>query len=598
MRARRPPCGEWLWRAIGLTLLLSLSLFAHAADRAASPGPYLGIVLLDRAEFIESDFLPFPTARGQTVALPDNWRLRAPALSAIAWYRLAITLTAPPSQPLALYVPHLSMAGEVWLNGALLNPGVGLSDGAGRHASPMPASPLYLVLPAGLFHRGENQLFIKLQGDSRVRSGLSAIRLGPTQALYRQWLQRYAMQVAVPYILLVLIAGAVCFLPAYARRRRRRSVTPLAFIASLVCLLAYPLFMAVSPGVEEGLRAIAATLMFWALCVEGYRLSGARLRFFTPLLHGVTLLTIAVVVLFMLMGLASDRIWLLTWPHVLLRLVPIFLLLIRGWRTRSLKLLALAFTALLWTLCVAQSYLLIMEWLPWDDFSLGVIGALPFCLMLIFFFAEQFIIDKEESLKAQGAAVAAERARILQDMHDGMGAQLITALRLARSPQCDSGELARHIEQSLQDLRLIIDSLDMAEHDLLPLLGNLRFRLQPRLTALGIGLQWDISPIPSLDYLTPASALSILRIVQEAINNALQHAQPSHIRIEVKQQDDEVLIRVADDGNGMLPDIIRPGARGLSGMRARADKLGMRLSVRGGPGGTEIALYLPLLGNR
>jgi len=184
--------------------------------------------------------------------------------------------------------------------------------------------------------------------------------------------------------------------------------------------------------------------------------------------------------------------------------------------------------------------------------------------------------------------------RILQDMHDGMGAQLITALRLARRKDTDREKLARHIEESLQDLRLIIDSLDMTEHDLLPLLGNLRFRLEPRLQALGIQLAWDVSPLPPLTYLTPESALSVLRIVQEAVNNALQHTQSPLITISVQPHENAIIIRVADNGHGVIPNDRRPGSRGINGMQARADKLGVRLFIQGGAQGTEVILFLPL----
>ncbi|NDL61873.1 sensor histidine kinase [Acerihabitans arboris] len=589
----------WSWCATALLLPL-LSSLALLADAAApldiDPDEPHNTVLLDRAEFIiNSDCTP-PARHGATVTLPDNWRLRAPTLNGIAWYRLAFHLDSLPEQPLALYLPHLSVAGEIWLNGSLLNPGVRFNDIAGRHVVPMNESPLYIVLPAGLFRNGDNQLAVRLEGDSALRSGLSAIRLGPALSLRAVWFERYLLQVIVPYVLLVLIAGSLCFLVAYTWRQRRLFIIQFALLASLATLLAYLADLAIPLGAQEALRVIITTIMYWALCVAGYRLSGARLRWFPPLLHGLTLLTIIIVIATMIVGEATDRTWLITWPHVAFRLVPIGLLLARGLKTRSVKLIALSSTGLLWTLTVAQSYLIIMEWLPWDSFRWSFVGALPFCIVMIYFFAERFIIDREGSQIEKRAAIVAERARILQDMHDGMGAQLITALRLARRHDSDPEELARHIEESLQDLRLIIDSLDLTEHDLLPLLGNLRFRLQPRLSALGINLEWDVSPIPSLNYLTPESALSILRIVQEAINNALQHAQPSRIRIEIKPVGEEVVIRVSDDGHGMLPEIVRPGSHGLAGMHSRANKLGARLTIQGGPAGTEIVLYLPLFG--
>ncbi len=573
--------------------LLVLCCLAPPSGAAPQLRPH-DVLRLDRAELIAVNTPLPPRQPGVLTRLPDNWRLRDPHFSGIVWYRLHFSLAGMPEWPLGLYLPHLSVTGEVWLNGSLLNPGVRFGTPAGKHVVAMSEQPLFIVLPAGLFRPGDNRLDIRLLGDGSVRSGLSAITLGPAMHLHRIWFQRYLFQVVAPYILLVLVAGSLCFLLAYTWQQRRVFIIQFALLISLAALLSYILDLRISLGAQQALRTIITTVMYWALCVAGYRLAGFSLRGFLPLLHGLTAVTLAVILIILLLGDASDRIWLITWPHVLIRLVPIGLLFYSGWQTREFKFIALGLTALIWNATVAQSYFIIMDWLPWDSFRLSIVGALPFCLVMIYYFAERFIASREGSRREQRAAIIAERMRILQDMHDGMGAQLITALRLARRDDTDRDDLARHIEESLQDLRLIIDSLDMTEHDLLPLLGNLRFRLEPRLRALGIHLAWDVLPIPPLTYLTPESALSVLRIVQEAVNNALQHAQPTRITISVRPQADTVIIRVADDGHGVLPGDRRPGSRGLNGMQARADKLGVRLLIHGSPQGTEVCLFLPL----
>jgi signal transduction histidine kinase len=213
---------------------------------------------------------------------------------------------------------------------------------------------------------------------------------------------------------------------------------------------------------------------------------------------------------------------------------------------------------------------------------------------MLYFFAEHFIVEREQAARQQRDAIAAERGRILQDMHDGMGAQLITALRLARRGDVPREQLIGSIEESLQDMRLIVDSLDLTEHDLLPLLGNLRFRLEPRLAALGIRLEWQVTPLPELPYLTPASALAVLRIAQEAINNAVQHANPEYIRISANAEADGIVIGIADNGPGFTPAMTSPSSRGLSGMYMRAERLGARLRLESDASGTRVTLLLPI----
>lgn len=573
---------------------LLLALFAIIAW--ARPLPENEIRLLDRAELVISDAATPPARGWEPIVLPDNWRSSRPQLSGMAWYRVRFALSPVPSQPQALYLPRLSLIAELRLNGSVLTPNVRF-DEPGRKGVPMDNAPVYVVLPSGLFRDGENLLEVRLQGDRQIRSGLSAIRLGPAVTLHPVWFERQLLQVYLPYVLLVLTSGALCFVYAYTLRQRRFSTIQLALLVGIATLLLYSaLELPISRGNEQGVRALATTGMYWLLCVSGYRLSGIRVPGMPAVIHAVAALTFAALGVAMLRADVTDRIWLLAWPLVFLQMSVIALLLLSAWRRRSFKLLLLASSAAFWMTTVAQSLAIISEWLPWDSFRWSVSGALPFCIVLLFFFAERFILDREEAAREQRAAIANERGRILQDMHDGIGAQLITAKRLARRPDVDRDELASMIEESLQDLRLIIDSLDLTERDLLPLLGNLRLRLQPRLAALGIRLEWDVQPLPALTGLGPESALAILRIVQEAINNAVRHARPTCIRITVRADEQQAVIRISDDGRGFDAATVGPGRRGLTGMHLRANKIGAQLSIEGRAGsgtGAQVTLTIP-----
>ncbi len=576
-----------------LAVLLFTLIFwgIHARATATSPA----MLRLDTARFIVSDSATPPEDSGQSVRLPDNWRLRTPGMGGFAWYRLPFTLDTVPAGPLAVYLPHLSVAGELWLNGSLLTPGVRFADGVqGGTTRPMSDEPLYVVLPSGLFNAGVNELAIRVQGNSAISSGISAISLGEAETLRDVWFGRYLIQVISPYVILVLMAGSVFFLLAYTWRQRRLFILQLALLLSLLALMSYLSTMAVGIGTSQGLRIIATTLLFWALCLAGWRLAEGKWRWFEPLLHTISALTLLITFIYITRGEATDRLWQLTWPHIGLRMLVIGRVCYQGFRLASARLWLLAATAFIWNLTIAQSNLVKMDWLQWDSYQLSFIGALPFSLVVIYTLAERFIADHDENRRQQRAAIITERSRILQDMHDGMGAHLITALRLARRQDSSREQLARCIEESLQDLRLIIDSLDLTEQDLLPLLGNLRFRLEPRLQALGIRLEWRVTPLPLLPDLTPDAALSILRIVQEAVNNVIQHAQSSSITLTVKPAGNHIRIVISDDGNGLIPANSHPGSRGLNGMRVRAEKIGASLAVTGGASGTRVELSLPI----
>ncbi|KAF1047957.1 sensor histidine kinase [Xylophilus sp.] len=603
LRAARWPALLAGWSVVPLiALCVWLGILAGRQAEAADEGnPRL--LRITRAEFALAPAnapTATPPADGwQAVELPDNWYVRAPRQTGFAWYRMRIALDAPPSQPLALYLPRLRLVGQLYLNGSLLNPGVEF-DLQGRESQPAQnETPIYIVLPSGLFRAGTNLLEVQLQGDARVHSGISAVTLGPADLLYPRWLVRYLVQVMASYVVMVLVAGTLCALLAYTRRERGFSLISTLLLAAVVTLAAFLApGLPLSAGGQQALRLVVSMVMYWLLCVAGYRYARVRLPWFLPLLHAVSAATVVAALAIAAVEGASDGLWLLTWPHLVLRGAVAGLLLHRAWRERSAKLLALGAAAALWVAAIMHSNLLLQDLLPWDTFRWTIASSLPFCMVMLYVFAERFILDREESARAQQEVIAAERGRILQDMHDGMGAQLATALRLARTPRSDRAELARAIEEALLDLRLIIDSLDhTAQDDLLPLLGNLRFRLEPRLEALGIQLVWDMAPLPGLSGLPPQSALAVLRIVQEALHNALQHAGARRIEVSARiGGDHRVLIRVADDGRGFAEPARRLGGRGLAGMRLRAGRIGASLEVRshaGGECGTVVELRLP-----
>lgn len=74
-----------------------------------------------------------------------------------------------------------------------------------------------------------------------------------------------------------------------------------------------------------------------------------------------------------------------------------------------------------------------------------------------------------------------ERRRIMRDMHDGMGGHLVSTLALAESGATKSETIAEALRAALNDLRLMIDSLDPVEGDLTLVLGMFRARLESQL---------------------------------------------------------------------------------------------------------------------
>jgi signal transduction histidine kinase len=194
---------------------------------------------------------------------------------------------------------------------------------------------------------------------------------------------------------------------------------------------------------------------------------------------------------------------------------------------------------------------------------------------------------------SRAAAVTEERQRIMTDMHDGIGAQLISALCLAESEQASPRDIAAVLRECIDDLRLTIDSLESADNELLPALGNFRYRIERRLRALGIELEWRVNDLPALPYLSARTLLHILRILQEAFANVLKHALAKRIRLEtgVAPGGRRVFIRVSDDGKGFVSSEVQ--GRGLGNMARRAAAIAAELRVSSSAEGTTVELMLP-----
>jgi signal transduction histidine kinase len=195
----------------------------------------------------------------------------------------------------------------------------------------------------------------------------------------------------------------------------------------------------------------------------------------------------------------------------------------------------------------------------------------------------------------QQRTTAEERQKLMRDMHDGIGSHLMSTLALARMGALSQHDMEEILADCIDELKITIDSLEPVESDLLVVLGNLRYRLEPRLNAAGIELEWAVSDIPPLAYLNPENTRSILRIVQEAFTNTLKHAHANRITLStgVDYANARVIVRLTDDGQGFKPG--QPAGRGVENMKSRAAKLNGGVEVlplKGG--GTCVNLYLPL----
>lgn len=201
-----------------------------------------------------------------------------------------------------------------------------------------------------------------------------------------------------------------------------------------------------------------------------------------------------------------------------------------------------------------------------------------------------------ERTAREAEATVLERSRIMQDMHDGLGSQLVSSLVMARAGELNSQQTYEILRSCIDDLRLAIDTSYGTDDSLLLALGNLRFRMQPRLKAAGISLQWDTQALNDPLPLHPQAHLPVLRLVQESLTNALKHAGAKTITLKASLADTELDIRIEDDGRGFDVDAAKEQAagKGLNSMEKRARLLGGQLQISSSESGTVVWLRVPL----
>lgn len=194
-----------------------------------------------------------------------------------------------------------------------------------------------------------------------------------------------------------------------------------------------------------------------------------------------------------------------------------------------------------------------------------------------------FVVESRDAY-ARGAAV--ERRRIAGDLHDHLGANLLSALHSR-----DGARKDRYIRETLADLRSIVTA-PASEADLAQTLAGARKEMAERLEARDVRLDWAHEALPS-DALAPSAAPALRAILRELTNNTIKHAEASRVLVHFSMSPEDFTVVVEDDGRGFDPGRVAEGA-GLSGLRERVGRLGGRIEwAAAEPHGVRVTVILP-----
>lgn len=188
------------------------------------------------------------------------------------------------------------------------------------------------------------------------------------------------------------------------------------------------------------------------------------------------------------------------------------------------------------------------------------------------------------------------REKLIQDMHDGFGSQLATASIMAKNHALSPAEMGQLLDDCLTDLQLVVDTHLASSHHLCDVLFDFKHRLQQRLGHTPLHFQCGIE-VPEGPWLSQDKTLQLLRVLQEAVSNALRHAHASELRLLITLDDAQahVLAWVQDNGRGLAG--AQGVGRGLNTMKSRVRELGGQLSIESGSGVTvhiRVPVHTPM----
>ena len=575
--------------------------------------PELGeqVFVLDQARTAasDSDTPPPASAFQSSTSLPENWSLSRRDFEGRVWYRFNFTASAT-QQPWALYLPRVSQNAAVYINGVYIGSG-------GKMSRPFTINtrrPLLFEFNPTLLQASDNTIDIAVAGYANSDAGLNPPYIGPSSLIKSHFEYHHFSMVTLRFAAFVVIFLMTIFSGWLWILRRQDPVYRKFFI---VCLIGSAWIF-----VTHSTYPLPPFLVNWS-----------RLVFPCWFTFGVFLLANRLVDRPKQKDETAFFIYIILGGILLLLVPPAQQLRILGIWVIGTALLGIWIVYILWKgsnnseRASVSSLLIVM--------SIGyVLGLHDIALLLlkkahvapyIFHFAPILLsmvlgaeitarfmqsLDSSEKLNRElhalveekrselelsyrqlaqlerKQAVYRERERIMRDLHDGLGGHLMTALAHSEMEHSNA-QVREAIAQALNELRLMIDSVDIDPEHFCTLLGSMRDRIEPLLESTGGCFKWNMASEPDMKHMDRSQILHVLRIIQECFTNILRHSGAREIHVTTTRN----RISIIDDGKGFSTEKPSSG-RGLVNMRQRAHAAGVDLHIASSPQGTGIFIDL------
>ena len=606
-------------------------VFGASAGAVAATDNTAPVRTIRQALAVEGDSPQFPSAAAAAAtatlqALPDSWAQSRPGYEGLVWYRVSfdVSPTTDPEAVLALYVERVCTNLEVHLNGRRIFSGGRMDEPVTRNCY----QPQLVPLPAALLRQQGNRLDLKVRGyalqhvsSSQRAAGLSTLRIGPLAELSGVWRKQQFWNVTAAQLVGVTLLVLGVFMIGVGWFNRGASyLMYFGTLAIVWAMLTARLWLNDLPVFNEtaellvslGFAPVVGLLIVFLLRYARVK----RRRIDLMLLAQCVLLPVSL----LLAGPQHLYAAVTVWYWVLgLEVVAAMLTYLRvSWsRRRSEFWVMSAILALLGLLLALEVALHLQSGSIWRGHVLRF--ALPVLVLVVSFrlvqvFAralrvaeagrttlEARIQEATQEIEHNFAQLAElrveqvtekERKRIAADLHDDLGAKLLTIVHTS-----DSERISTLAREALEEMRLSVRGLTGKPLLVADALADWRAETVSRLGQANVEADWD-GPTEELEQLMSARGyVQTTRILREAVSNIIKHSGASHCSVQCKIGEKEVGLVVQDNGRGIPLELDGRLDRGhgMSSMKHRAKQMNGQCLVESGPGyGTVIRLTLPL----
>ncbi len=602
-------------------MLVMFSLFAATAQAVG----LLHQSIAYTTDIAIGEAMPTQEQQWSRAKLPDDWSQTKPGFRGAAWYRLRFDLSAIPNEPLVIYVSRVAMYAQIMVNGKWIK-----HQSASNLALPhLWNTPVCELLPEAFLDLGSNTILLKVSSNNRSMAGLSEVNIMLNSELGQAFdtdffLKRTAVQISTAVALLMTLYSFI-YWRGIANNRA------FGFFSAALAVWAFRnvnYFLDILP--TSGESWIAGSVLVHIIFI--YLVT----RFIYALyeIDSVRCERVLRYLVIFAAALALSRVF-FEWPAFWVNkcgwlVVPaVFWLMTitikQALAKPSASTRLMAATMIFYFISVIYDELIVARYLPFDSTFVDHFASIFMFVAVTSILAQRQVLErnelefskralintvsqKETELSAsydrlriveiaatKQSTLQAERKRLMQDMHDGVGSQLVAGIDSLRRGAMSSPALEQLMVHVLDDLRMIIDSLEPHDSDFLIPLGNFRYRIEPRLQAAGITLHWSAKTLPTPASIDPTKTLQLLRIVQEVFANIIKHARASAIWLSIDFDDSakQIQLSIRDNGIGFDTDVEAAG-RGLRNLHQRAGAINARLSVTSSERGTSLQFSIPV----